>query len=153
MKAENTLQIMMDFHGDLFYTRQKCLDHLFCVIGNGYEWKDGELIDTDVDERVTRYTFIKDIEHAEPSLETKMTGLQEEQILMTKIQLKSLENPKILEMLPQKWYPISEEYSYICNYPEDIKPDWLALINECISMLNNDGITVPENKPYDYNRR
>ena len=35
MTAENTLQWMMDFYPDLFPTRKHCLDHLFCVIGNG----------------------------------------------------------------------------------------------------------------------
>ena len=44
MTAESTLQWMMDFYSDLFPTRQRCLDHLFCTIGNGYEWVNGELV-------------------------------------------------------------------------------------------------------------
>ena len=44
MTAENTLQWMMDFYSDLFPTRQRGLDHLFCTIGNGYEWVNGELV-------------------------------------------------------------------------------------------------------------
>ena len=55
MKAENTLQIMIDFYSDLFYTRQKCLDHLFCCISNCYKWKNEELIKTNTDnERLQR---------------------------------------------------------------------------------------------------
>lgn len=150
MKAENTLQYMMDFYGDLFYTRQKCLDQLFCVIGNGYEWKNGELIDTDMDDRSTRWTLVKDIKYAKPDQMIYEIGIQKQQTMETKIYTKALKNPKILELLPSKWYPLSEEYSYICNYPDDIKPDWLKLINECKKMLEEDGIKVPKNRGYNY---
>lgn len=44
MRAEDTLQFMMDFQGNLFYNRQKCLDQLFCTIGNGYSWVDANLL-------------------------------------------------------------------------------------------------------------
>lgn len=146
MKAENTLQIMMDFYSDLFYTRQKCLDHLFCCIGNGYEWKNGELIETDADdERLQRYSLKKDIIHAEPSEFVKQLGLQQESIQKTLMEIKGR-----IDFTPNKWYPISKEYSYICNYPDDIKPDWLALINECKEMLIADNIEVPKNTPYKY---
>ena len=43
MKPERTIQVMMDQFPVLFDNRQRCLDHLFVVIGNGYEWFDGEL--------------------------------------------------------------------------------------------------------------
>lgn len=44
MKAEETLQYMADFCSDIFPTRKHALDHLFCVIGNGYDWVNGELV-------------------------------------------------------------------------------------------------------------
>lgn len=47
MKFEQTLQCMLDFSGDLYPTRKHCLNHLFCTIGNGYEWKNGELVSDD----------------------------------------------------------------------------------------------------------
>ena len=40
------------------------------------------------------------------------------------------------------WYPLSKSYSYLYNYPEDIKPDWLAVIEECTQLLINDGIEI-----------
>ena len=150
MKAENTLQIMMDFYGDLFYTRQKCLAHLFLVIGNGYEWKNGELVDTDEDSRMKRYKLVKDIKHAEPDPMIYELGMQKQQTMEATVRAKALMHPNMLDMLPSKWYPLSKEYSYICNYPEDIKPDWKALIDECKAMLKADGIEVPENRPYVY---
>ena len=45
MRAEDTLQYMADFYSELFPTRKHALNHLFCVIGNGYKWIDGELVD------------------------------------------------------------------------------------------------------------
>lgn len=62
MTAENTLQWMMDFYSDLFPTRQRCLDHLFCTIGNGYEWVNGELVCEDFLSK--RYVMVEQIERA-----------------------------------------------------------------------------------------
>lgn len=150
MKAENTLQIMMDFNGDLFYTRQKCLDHLFLTIGNGYEWQDGELIEKEEDERIKRYKLVKDIEHAEPDQFQYEIGMMKERGLEIYEKTTMITNPENAKKLNLKWYPLSEDFSYICNYPDDIKPDWKALIDETKAMLEADGIVVPENNGYSY---
>ena len=47
MKPERTLQKMYDEYPKLFPTRQRALDHLFCVIGNGYSWYKGEIVADD----------------------------------------------------------------------------------------------------------
>ena len=62
MKFEHTLQFMMDFYAELFPTRKHCLNHLFCTIGNGYEWENGELVDHDHDELLKRWTIKECIE-------------------------------------------------------------------------------------------
>lgn len=46
MRAEETLQFMMDFYPELFPSRKHYLNHLFCTIGNGYDWRKGELVDS-----------------------------------------------------------------------------------------------------------
>ena len=43
MKPERTIQAMMDMYPSSCTTRQECLNHLFVVIGNGYDWFEGEL--------------------------------------------------------------------------------------------------------------
>ena len=53
-------------------------------------------------------------------------------------------------MIEPKWSDVCKEYSPICNYPDDIKPDWLKILNECKEMLKADGIEVPENNGYTY---
>jgi hypothetical protein len=49
MNVELTIQDMFDNYPTLFKERADCLDHLFCAIGNGYEWVNGELIDGSCD--------------------------------------------------------------------------------------------------------
>ena len=39
-----------------------------------------------------------------------------------------------------EWYPVSQRYSYVLNFPEDIKPDWRQAIEECKAMLIRDGV-------------
>lgn len=132
MRAEDTLQFMMDFQGNLFYNRQKCLDQLFCTIGNGYSWVDGELVEDSLDTKtlLSRWKLVTPIEHAEPTWGVSELGKMKEDIL------------KRRDIKYQKWYPLSKGYSYLYNYPDDIKPDWKALIEECKQMLIDDGIEV-----------
>ena len=132
MRAEDTLQFMMDFQGSLFHSRQKCLDQLFCTIGNGYSWVDGELVEDSRDTKtlLSRWKLVTPIEHAEPTWGVSELGKMKEDIL------------KRRDIKDQKWYPLSKEYSYLYNYPDDIKPDWKALIEECKQMLIDDDIEV-----------
>lgn len=136
MRAEDTLQFMMDFYGDLYYDRQKCLDQLFCVVGNGYEWIDGELVEfeNDTNNFLQRWKLIRPITHAEPDEFTLQNGkIQEDRYRSNGLEI-------------SKWYPLSKKYSYLFNYPDDIKPDWKALLEECKQMLIEDGIDI-ENVP------
>ena len=139
MRAEEQLQFMMDFHGDLFWNRQKCLDHLFCSIGNGYKWVDGELVAPYNADLLARWGLKFPIEKAEPCLLVKSLGETTESMY-------EMRNKRQLEegkpIVYHKWYPLSKEYSYLYNYPDNIKHDWLALIEECKQMLIDDGIEV-----------
>lgn len=47
MNLELTIQSMFDEYPTLFIERADCLDHLFVCIGNGYAWKNGELVSSD----------------------------------------------------------------------------------------------------------
>ena len=44
MTVELTIQQMFNNYPTLFKERADCLDHLFCRIGNGYTWVNGELV-------------------------------------------------------------------------------------------------------------
>ena len=73
MKAEETLQFMMDFQGDSFYSRQKCLDQLFCTIGNGYSWVDGELVEGQARALLALDSKKRQLEIAKKAIEKKLT--------------------------------------------------------------------------------
>lgn len=133
MRAEDTLQFMMDFNGSLFWNRQQCLDHLFCTAGTGLEWENGELVFKDYDtvQMLSHWKLVKPIEHAEPRrLTMEIHEIKE-----------SIRERRGLKEDP-KWSDISKEYSYLYNYPDNIKPDWLALIEECKQMLIADGVEI-----------
>ena len=44
MNVELTIQEMYNEYPTLFVDRVDALNHLFCTIGNGYDWKNGELV-------------------------------------------------------------------------------------------------------------
>lgn len=138
MTAENTLQWMMDFHSDIYPTRKHCLNQLFCVVGNGYEWIDGELVDTDPDEFTKRYKLKKSIDRA-------VSDNEEEWHLMEAChkQLKHIDPDYTIPIQYQfEWYPVNKEYSYITNYPQNITDSWKAALNECRELLYRDGIVL-----------
>ena len=44
MMFEKTIQAMYDNYPEFFKDRADCLNHLFCVLGNGWDWKNGQLV-------------------------------------------------------------------------------------------------------------
>lgn len=41
-----------------------------------------------------------------------------------------------------EWYHLSKEYSYLYNYPIDIKDDWKKILEETKKYLQKDGIEI-----------
>ena len=134
MRAEDTLQFMADFYPDIFPTRKHALDYLFCVIGNEYDWVNGELVCDGTYER--RYKMIEYVDHAEFRNEAMWKASYEffHEFLE--------EGDKIPFKYQWEWYPLDKKYSNLYAYPEDIKPDWKALLEECKQLLKEDGIEV-----------
>lgn len=136
MRAEDYLQFMMDFQGDIFYSRQKCLNHLFVSIGNGYVWENGCLVEDDAETRalLNRWQIITPVEIATP----RPSCVEKNRIYVDMCSRKGFDVKKGFP----KWGQLSKEYSYLYNYPDDIREDWLALVNECKQMLIDDGVEV-----------
>lgn len=136
MRAEDTLQYMTDFCPILIPTRKHALNDLFCVVGNGYDWVNGELVNDD-NRYVKRYKLRKPIEKAEFRYE-------QDWLDMNKFYRELYEdtNKKIPFKYDFEWYPLSKTYSYLFNYPDDIKDDWRALLEECKQLLIEDGIDL-----------
>lgn len=134
MKAEETLQRMSDFWDDMCPTRKHCLEHLFCTTGNGFEWVDGELVEIEDDLLTKRYKMIEPIEKAVFPKAEYWNHIHEKDKLICELTGRK-PNPDYYF----RW-PTLNKYSYLVNYPENIKPDWKALIDECREMMIADGI-------------
>ena len=132
MRAEDTLQFMMDFRGDMYYSRQECLNQLFCVIGNGYEWIDGELVEGRIEtsELLSRWQLSNPIEHAKLTKSREECGKINEEIWNRR------------GIKTERWKPLSKKHSNLFIYPKYIKPDWTALLEECRQMLIENGIAL-----------
>lgn len=176
MKVELTIQSMFDEYPTLFKERADCLDHLFVCIGNGYKWKNGELISleskykkADKDEFKSHLVNGKAFQH-------NLFSLRDESIyyhnlrkaegkpdifadIYTQEELEEM-HQKHVASLPddiyhtrprrERWYchrkdaegneyiDLSKNYAKLFNYPEDIKPDWLAAIEETKQLLLED---------------
>lgn len=167
MNVELTIQHMFDNFPILFKERVDCLDHLFCTIGNGYEWKNGELVDpffktskTNVQALKSHLVDGKAFQHNKMSLRDEMVYVAREYG-----EDASPSDPKYQrypddqyhkEPRALRWYFItlkkmgfadgpnfSEKFAYLFNYPKDIKPDWKLAIEECRQMIIEDGYEIP----------
>ena len=112
------------------YSKQKVLNQLFFVNGNGYEWVDGQLTDG---EELVYNSIPKDSFNTtmveEPKDDDFMRGIYKElNINSNKIKLESYGALTI--------YPICE-YAKILHLPDDIEPDWLFGAIEALLLAEN----------------
>ena len=146
MTVETTMQKMFDEYPDLFSTRADCLDHLFCTIGDGYEWVHGQLVECGT------YGETDENDYLNPPM--KRACQTDENIAKRRKENRELHDLKrendLEDGLPdiglydpdkRHWYPLSK-HSHIMNLPDDIRDDWREAANECLKMLVKDGIDV-----------
>lgn len=136
MRAEDQLQYMADFYPELFPTRKHALNQLFCVLGNGYKWINGELVD-DGNKYEKRYKLRETIKKAE--FINEESWYQQNKFYRD---LYEGEENKIPWKYDFKWYPLAKDFAKLYNYPDDIKSDWKGLLEECKALLIADGIEV-----------
>ena len=169
MTLELTIQYLFNTYPGLFKDRSDCLDHLFCTIGNGFDWKDGELVygydDFDkMDEAYLETCLVdgKAFQHNRLSLRAEAIYYAKRRDDGRTFEEIEREDKWYFDTLPddvyhrrprdKRWdFYISgycEKHAYLFNYPEDIKPDWLAGIEECKALLREDGYH-PDN-PTEY---
>lgn len=140
MTVETTVQDMFDKYPNMYSTREECFDHLFCVIGNGYEWKWGQLVYVDIldntDEEEIRSWHEQDysVEHSRAAQSKKnIEARRKHDAVFVRAGLMKT-NAK------HDWYPLSKKYSRLFQIPSDAKPDWKDAVEECKRMLERDGI-------------
>lgn len=141
MTVETTVQEMFDKYPLMYSTREECFDQLFCVIGNGYEWKWGQLVYRDrgepgYDEKYERKLNEDDYGAAHPRAEQSEENLDErrrhDELYIRHGLMKPGEK--------HDWYPLSRRYSRLFSVPDDARDDWKAAVEECKRMLEKDGV-------------
>lgn len=124
MKLEETIQYLYDKYPMLFRTREECLNHLFCTVGNGFEWYKGELIEKH------NIIYSKEVMKRKKNNTINLSNNE-------KAQQKIIDKryDKWRSKYPFIWSEIYEGHSCITTYPINIKKDWLDGINETKKIL------------------
>lgn len=101
---------------------------LFCVNRNGFYWKDGELINLFFDTTFPIYDYIDcavvdDFNDFNPK-DTKLGNIT----------------------YKFEFYPLCK-YSKLCNFPDNIKPDWFEGIKKMVELIETHTECI---NPHDY---
>ena len=143
----------------LFKNALDAYDQLFCVCGNGYKWKDGELVSTSLNKVVktkagAMFCQIKDLITDRMRWKAlKLTGLVNAAKAITRrarmIVSRVLDVDKNINDFSIKddeemtkhfkdykfsFYPLFSS-SAICSLPDDIKPDWLEAAKKMYEIM------------------
>lgn len=143
--SEEAFQDCYKYYPDLFPNRAAVLDHWFFVSGNGYGWLDGSIVDTSPGDReLGPSEHMKEMSRVIKEIEEQLAELG---CLIEK------DPPGILwEKPPYAFYYVSE-YSKICNVPDDVKPEWLALAYEAALLLrDHSGVPNVKSKRYNFGK-
>lgn len=131
MNPDDTVRESLYYYPSIYKTRGDVLHHLFCVIGNGYEWLNGELVtasrgDEDPIEREIDSTLaIIQKPNAREILQDMYWEILSDRIALVADRHKNLENAMDDYSFSDRFlYPKSETYAKLWNYPEDITPEW-----------------------------
>lgn len=126
----------------LFQIREQVLNHLYCVLGNGYEWWDGRLRETCEDEKheVVEKMLIEGA--PEEDIRAWVKAKDDDRMEENLKELEEIcrrhgipwEPSPPLHMHPLRIYPLCD-LSTIMNLPDHIRPDWLAGAEEVVRLI------------------
>lgn len=147
MKLEQTIQMMFDEHPSLFQHRWEALVYMFLYTGTGYDWVDGELVDfygsgkfsgiLSEDGKAVQRKKDDILDSVMKSY--REMGMDEELIASMMERVKNntsdrhKETPALSDMLIFGGCPLYD-------YPENVKPDWVAGMEEARQILVKAGV-------------
>lgn len=169
MKYKETKETLMEAYPSLFLYEADVLHHLFFVIGNGYEWENGELVGRNMkkedlikEARESNRRFLLDSfnwaknNDSEPSFfenyYKKELALLDDPDYVKKKRRRELKRRKLwIEeshafrcpdgRIGRQIYPLCE-YSCIMTLPSDIKPDWLKAARKALQLIPSGYLSV-----------
>ena len=164
MNVELTIQEMYEKFPGMFQNRKTCYIQLFCRCGDGYKWKNGELVHEHkhnglgvkylkgrlVDGKAFQHKKLETMGDVYTFWAGKPEYKANKQIL--ELMAKSPDGKKEFSSPYNEWLrettttQLMTNAKHLFNYPEDIKDDWKAAIEECKKLLKKDGFDIPETK-------
>ena len=154
-EAEKQIWRLVYYHPTFIRNRTFALDMLFCVIGTGLEWKDGQIIDTGEDNYLTAKeqdiynldraiykkaytnTFFKDGTHWDKLNAWNIRSMREynyQNNCIAEYTLKNIEKAVTIALPPKSFYPLCR-HSKLMTVPKNVRPDWLALAIETCDLI------------------
>ena len=135
MNTEETIRVALINFPSIFPNALSVYNHLFCTVGHGYEWENGELVSTGRYNTDVKTAILKEVE----SLYSFFTNLQPSTLNNWRsIEIRRDETIKNINLIfdtsssltdftPASDFQFSEitKYSKILNLPSDITSDWL----------------------------
>jgi len=118
LKFEQTVQHYFDTMPKLFQTRVQVLEHLFVVIGNGYDWIDGQLV-------YDSYYINEDEIVLKSGYKAKQNIIKDDYNFVWNTMNKDIESIS---------YPLFDT-SNLFTFTDDIKEDWLEGVRETVILL------------------
>jgi len=137
---EDTVKVGLLAYPSLFPTREYVIDHLYCVLGNGYDWEGGALVETCHDGKDA--IVVKMLREGKSEEEVRSYVADDEDDKRFNNLMKDVEERfpeykrKLFPELERKLkiYPICE-LCPILELPKDIHPDWLAGAEEALRLI------------------
>lgn len=139
--VEETVARQLRNYPGLFENRTQALHHLFCVLGNGYDWVGGELVayddgEPDLSEEealgLEHYARLVEMWTDSPygdAAEERVAALREEVERLRSVRSNAETLARTQGSLKGDVYPPSDGIP-LAELPEDIRPDWLAAASE-----------------------
>lgn len=162
MDFETTLKSCLMEYPSIFPNALSVYDHLFCTIGNGYEWENGQLVDGKdkaitieeavvkqiqdlIDDPIERFTVFEDFDFGTAK---KILNAHYKRIIkyvkmifdtdnrMKDFSFDVIDEEFISKVFDDKCklYPLSK-YSHICNIPDDVQYDWLMAAKKMYDII------------------
>lgn len=166
MTIEDAIKSMIIMYPGLFSTKLSAYNHLFLANGNGYRWKNGELICKDDKENCSiedglenlfndklQYSFLEsylDMTTDSEDIINYLKQINKEKLELVKIivNYEKIINEKLYFTNKEELYPLCK-YSKILNIPDDIKDDWKDAIKEFLDFI----MTSEENEVIIYRNK
>lgn len=158
MTLQETIVNSIRYYPGIQPTRETVLNHLFCVIGNGFDWAEGALVNGEVyegdpEQRLREWSdeFSRNhpMSHDIPGVEERRLKRLEEEIQKSR-EAEERAKPgyphdfsRGFEGINPCWdatniYPLCQ-YSKIMTVPPNVRPDWLEGAVEVIDMVRGLG--------------